>query len=137
MTGSFSPSVLVSIGRDTSVWTRSFLPSPSVSTSSSTHRSSLTQLASPDAKTACHMPFTNVGTAGAGAASADGTAADAAVVFGGSGDAPAELVATTPASAAVTVNALAFARRFPNSIPSTPLVDPALAAKSVAGRPAS
>ena len=64
MTGTFSPSVSVSVGRETSTCTRSSLPSKSVSMVVSTHSSWLTQFAEPVAKTACERPLTNVGTAG-------------------------------------------------------------------------
>src|SRR4051812_42522357 len=94
---------------------RSSLPSPSLSKLDSTHTSPLTQSAGVAEKTFCDMPLANVGTAGAGTGAAIAPGAAAVAAFGGRAE--AGLVATTPASAIVTVTALAHAKRFPLYIP--------------------
>ena len=106
MTGTFRPSVTVSRGSVKSACMRSLWPSRSESKSDSTHTSPVTT--SVVEKTFCERPLTNVGTAGAGAASVirPGTAA---TLFGGA--APAGLTATTLASAIVAETALALASR--------------------------
>ena len=61
------------------------------------------------------MPLTNVGTAGAGAGAAAATPGNDAPCLGGSAD--AGLAATTPASASVTVIALAAGEALPSLHP--------------------
>src|SRR3954453_2559100 len=111
MTGTFRPSVAVSLGSVLSACRRSFLPSPSESNSDSTQTSPLIQSAVAVEKTFWDRPLTNVGTAGAGSGAGAAIRPGVVIPLGGIGFAVALLTPTMPASAAVAVIAPARARR--------------------------